>query len=310
MQIGLMMRSGEQPAPGAGRTVRWAELRELARLAEDVGVDTIFAPDHLLFRSSPPVALPEGETRGVWEGWTILSAISQVTSRVTLGPFVACTAFRNSALLAKMADTLDEVSDGRLILGLGAGWHEPEFAAFGYLFDRRVTRFEEALRIIVPLLREGHVDFEGRYFRARDCELRPRGPRPNGPPIWIGARKPRMLGLVARYADAYNTDMLLDPGGVTEAAEPFGVLDEACREIGRDPASVLRTGGCFLALEGSEDDPAGKPKGYLSGSTDEVVERLRALAAAGVQHMTFWLSPWSPTGIEQLGPIVEAAHKL
>jgi alkanesulfonate monooxygenase SsuD/methylene tetrahydromethanopterin reductase-like flavin-dependent oxidoreductase (luciferase family) len=100
-----------------------------------------------------------------------------------------------------MAVTLDEVSGGRFILGIGAGWNEPEFRAFGLPFDRRVDRFEEALQIIVPLLREGRVDFQGRYYSARDCELAPRGPRSGGPPVVIGAQQPRMLRLAARYAD-------------------------------------------------------------------------------------------------------------
>src|SRR5215471_9977214 len=120
-----------------------------------------------------------------------------VTTRVELGPLVVCTSFRNPTLLAKMTDTLDEISGGRLILGLGAGYHEREYRAFGYPFDHRVSRFEEALKIIQPLLRRGAVDFQGKYYKARECELRPRGPRRQGPPILIGAppRLPRMLRL-------------------------------------------------------------------------------------------------------------------
>ena len=158
MQIGIMMRSvpmlaGAAPI-GAVEPLRWTEMREMATLAEEIGVDTLSAPDHLLFRNGPPtVSLPEGETRGVWEVFTLLTALAASTKRVTLLPFVACTSFRNPALLAKIADTLDEVSGGRLILGLGAGWHEPEYRAYGYPFDRRVSRFDEALQIIVPLLK-------------------------------------------------------------------------------------------------------------------------------------------------------------
>src|SRR5215216_3659600 len=199
LQLGLELRNGELRWPGGGRTVGWSELREMAIIAEAVGFDTLFVADHLLFRNSPPLVMPEGESRGVWEAWTLLSPLAEATSRVALGPFVACTSFRNPALLARMADTLDEVSGGRLILGLGAGWHQPEFDAFGYPFDHRASRFAEAIQIIVPLLREGRVDFRGQYYRADDCELRPRGPRPNGPPIWIGAWGSRMMGLVARY---------------------------------------------------------------------------------------------------------------
>jgi alkanesulfonate monooxygenase SsuD/methylene tetrahydromethanopterin reductase-like flavin-dependent oxidoreductase (luciferase family) len=191
--------------------VPWTALREVAELGEAVGFDTLMAPDHLLFRRSPPgnvpaVDMPEGKSRGIWEAWSVLSSVAAITRGVQLGPLVACTGFRNPALLAKMAETLDEISGGRLLLGLGAGWHQPEFEAFGYPFDHRVGRFEEALRIIVPLLREGQVDFEGQYYRARDCEIRPRGPRPSGVPIFIGAQGPRMMRLCARYADHFDAD--------------------------------------------------------------------------------------------------------
>src|SRR5205823_9829883 len=130
---------------------------------------------------------------GEHEAWTIASAVAAVTDRVTVGTLVMCTSFRTPGLLAKMGATLDEVADGRLILGLGAGWHEPEYEAFGYPFDHRVDRFEEALGIILPLLRHGRVDVQGRYYEARACELAPRGPRPGGPPILIGGQGPRML---------------------------------------------------------------------------------------------------------------------
>ena len=210
MRLGLMLPIGAG-AFGEGRPVRWGDLREMARTAEAVGVDTLFLPDHLLFRKSPPgnlmqVNMAEGKVRGIWEAWTILSAMAEATRRIHLGPLVACTGFRNPAILAKMAETLDEVSDGRVVLGLGAGWHEPEYQAFGIPYDHRVGRFEEALAIIVPLLREGHVDFQGQYYQARDCVLAPRGPRPGGLPILIGAQRPRMLALAARYADLYDAD--------------------------------------------------------------------------------------------------------
>ncbi len=310
MQIGLLLRSMPHGASPTGPPVSWEELKDLARAAEDAGVDTLFVPDHLIFRHSDTVDLPPGASRGIWEAWTVLSALSQITRRVTLGPFVACTSFRNPALLAKMADALDAVSDGRLILGLGAGWHEPEYTAFGYPFDRRVSRFEEALQIIVPLLRDGRVDFAGQYYQARDCELLPRGPRQSGPPIWIGARMPRMMALAARYADAYNTDVLLDPTDYSGLAERFGVLDGACRAAGRDPASMLRTSGCFLALDGAQAGSAGLPPGHIGGSLEEITAWLIAVKALGVQHATFWLTPWTRRGIEQLAPIVAAAHAL
>ena len=186
MKLGLMLQVGGGALEG-GKTPRWPDLRDMALAADAVGFDTLFVPDHLLFRQSPTdnaiqVEMPAGKARGAWEAWTVLCALAAATSHIELGPFVACNSFRTPALLAKMAVTLDEVSDGRLVLGIGAGWHEPEYHAFGYPYDYRVGRFEEALQIIAPLLREGRVDFEGRYYQARDCEIAPRGPRPAGPP--------------------------------------------------------------------------------------------------------------------------------
>ena len=190
---------------GDGWLPRWPELKGLAALAEAVGFDALFVPDHLVIGPSPYWGIPEGEARGTWEAWTLLGALAAETRRVAIGTFVLGAGFRNPALLAKMAATLDEVSGGRLILGLGCGSHPPEYAAFGYPYDHRVDRFEEALGILVPLLREGRVDFTGRYHAARACELRPRGPRPAGPPIWIAAYQPRMMRLAARWGDAFVT---------------------------------------------------------------------------------------------------------
>src|ERR687893_2015533 len=182
----------------AGATPRWSDLAAIARRAEEVGFDSLWVQDHLLFR------YPDQEPEGPWESFSLLAALAAVTSRVELGTLVTCVSYRNPALTAKIADTIDEISGGRLILGLGAGWHEPEYAAFGFPYDHRVSRFEEALQIITALLRTGHVDFQGAYYTARDCELRPRGPRPEGPPILVGGSGERMLRIAARYADAWN----------------------------------------------------------------------------------------------------------
>jgi alkanesulfonate monooxygenase SsuD/methylene tetrahydromethanopterin reductase-like flavin-dependent oxidoreductase (luciferase family) len=267
MKLGLMLPIGVG-ALGDGRPVPWTELREIARLAEAVGFDTLLAPDHLLFRRSPPgnvpaVDMPEGKSRGIWEAWSILCATAEATRRVNLGPFVACTAFRNPALLAKMAMTLDEISGGRVVLGLGAGWHQPEFEAFGYPFDHRVSRFEEALQIITGLFREGRVDFAGQYYQARDCEIVPRGPRPQGPPIFIGAQGPRMLRLAARYADSFDADFHLAPGPVAERIE---ALRGVCAEVGRDPSTMSWMAGTRVALTGP-----GQASGFQVGPAQDGV---------------------------------------
>jgi len=312
MQIGVMMRSGRQRASGANDDpIRWPELREMAQLAEDVGIDTLCVPDHLLFRNGSGVTLPEGETRGNWEAFSILSALAACTKRATLLTMVACTSFRNPAMLAKIATTADDISEGRVLLGIGAGWHEPEYAAFGYPFDHRVSRFEEALQILVPLLKGETVTFRGQYYSVDDCVILPRGPRPSGPPIWIGARRPRMLGLVAKYADAYHTDQLLAVNDTKAAEDLFAVVDEACRTIGRDPATLQRTSGCSLAVPGAENEvDGGIPPVCIRGTNEQIVEQLATYAAVGVSHFTCWLYPLSMKGIERLAPIVEAAHKL
>ena len=162
MKVGAVVRLG--PAPD-GQPPAYAAIRDMALRMEAAGLDSIWLYDHLLYR------WPGRPSDGIWECWTILSALAEATQQVELGTLVACTPFRNPALLAKMAATLDEVSGGRFVLGLGAGWHQPEFDAFGFPFDHRAARFEEALRIIGPLLRSGYVDFAGSYYAARECEL-------------------------------------------------------------------------------------------------------------------------------------------
>src|SRR6185503_1777113 len=138
--------------PEVEREVRWPELRDMARAAEDVGFDSIWVGDHLLYVD------PDLPPRGPWEAWSVLAALAGITERVELGPLVASVSFHNPAMLAKKAATIDEISGGRLILGLGAGWNEAEYRAFGFPFDHRVDRFEEAFAIIRGLLREGRVD--------------------------------------------------------------------------------------------------------------------------------------------------------
>src|SRR5712692_990888 len=187
MKIGFVLLMSETRVSG------YSEVRDMALQAEAEGFDSIWLYDHLLYRQ------PGEPSTGIRESWTILSALAEATQRIELGTLVLCTQFRNPALLAKMATTLDEVSQGRLILGLGAGWNEPEFQAFGFPFDHRVSRFEEALQILKPLLHDGHVDFAGRYYQARNCEILPRGPRSEGPPLMVGSEGgPRMLKLTAR----------------------------------------------------------------------------------------------------------------
>jgi alkanesulfonate monooxygenase SsuD/methylene tetrahydromethanopterin reductase-like flavin-dependent oxidoreductase (luciferase family) len=179
------------------------------------------------------------------------------------------------------AVSLDEVSAGRLILGLGAGWHDPEHVAFGYPLDNRVSRFEEAMQIIAPLLRTGEVDFHGRYHHAPDCAIDPRGPRPSGPPILIGADGPRMLRLTARFADMWNAHYLGDPSRLAEQRQR---LDAACDDVGRDPATIETTVGEWITFDDLAPSP-GPNVNAVDGSVDAVVEMIGRYAELGVGHL-------------------------
>jgi alkanesulfonate monooxygenase SsuD/methylene tetrahydromethanopterin reductase-like flavin-dependent oxidoreductase (luciferase family) len=203
---------------------------------------------------------------------------------------VACTAFRNPALIAKIATAMDEVSEGRFTLGLGAGWNEVEFRAFGLPFDQRVARFEEALQIIVPLLRGGHVDFGGAHYRAPDCANLPRGPSPHGPPILVGAFGPRMLRLAARYAEAVNTS-------IDRLA-----LSAACTEVGRDPATLAFTLPAWAAFPDLGPTPDHMHESTYT-SAEELAEFLRALAQAGAAHV---MIDFRPNTSAALARVVEA----
>jgi probable F420-dependent oxidoreductase len=304
LRLGLFLPTIEG-LHGTRSLAQWTELRQLARLAEEVGFDTLFVPDHLLMRASPYWGLSDGDSRGTWEAWTLLGALAEATSRIELGPYVSASSFRQPSLLAKMAVTIDEISGGRLVLGLGTGSHQPEYAAFGFAWDHLVGRFEEALQVLVPLLRNGQVDFAGRYYTARECELLPRGPRPGGPPIWIAAFGPRMLRVVARWADAFNTSWHTEP---SELERPFAALDAACQEVGRDPSTLARTIGTFVAVDGHEEAGRASREG-LRGTPDQIADGLTALAAAGATHITCMLSPADAHGIERFAPVIEVLRR-
>src|SRR6266851_7487539 len=203
--IGVQLGLHEGAGPLLGQpALRWTDIRSMAELADGVeAIDAVLVNDHLLIQNAPGIV--EGEASvGAWDCWTMLAALAATTGRVQIASFVACALYRNPALIAKMADTLDEVSAGRFILAIGAGWIESEFRAYGFPFDHRASRFEEALQILVPLLREGRVDFQGTHYQARQCELRPRGPTPGGPSLWIAGDGPRLCSLAARYANGYT----------------------------------------------------------------------------------------------------------
>ena|SRR5215207_762039 len=294
-----------------GDIPRWIELRAMARQAEAAGFDSLWLVDHLLIRSAAvnkqydrpvPRSLAAAGPIGVWECWSLLAALAAVTERIELGPLVSCTGYRNPALLAKMATTVDEISAGRLILGLGAGDYEDEHRSFGMRWDHRVGRFAEALAIIHPLLKRGSVDFAGEYYQARDCKLLPSGPRPEGPPILIGAlgHGPRMLDLTARFADIWNgwiANRRTHPDVVPLLRH---AVDAACLAAGRDPSTLARALTVGVAFGGRETW-GGEP---LRGSAEAIAESFRAFAREGIGHLHVWLNPMTAEGIDQLTEVL------
>lgn len=283
----------------AGHTASYPELRDVAQAAESSGLDSIWVYDHLLFR------FPPAPVSGIHEAWSVLAALAADTYRADLGTLVMAIPFRNPALLAKMASTVDEISGGRLILGIGAGWHEPEFDAFGIPFDHRVSRFEEALHILLPLLRTGRANVAGRYHRADGAELLPRGPRPDGPPILIAGRGPRMLRLVAEHADAWNAAWF---GDVSEIEPRVAPLREALAAAGRDPATLEITIGInvvFPELLAGGEEP---PERSLRGTAEDVAGGLRRYAEAGVSHVIAACVPSTVAAAEALGEAARLAR--
>lgn len=289
MKIGLMVYLANDRANNSKRS--YETIRAIAQQAETDGFDSIWLADHLLYRR------PGEPTRGIWECWTMLAALAEATQRVEIGALVLCNSFRNPAILAKMATAADEVSGGRLILGVGAGWNEPEYEAFGLRFDHRVDRFEEALQILKPLLQKGHVDFAGRYYQARNCHDLPRGPREAGPPLLIGSAGPRMLRLTAQYADLWNTGYMGQPETM---ASRLANIQAACREVGRDPATIGITaliGLWFPDLQAKRPIFADTP---LTGTVQEIAAAMRGYAQLGVQHIMFQCEPYTPEARQRL----------
>jgi probable F420-dependent oxidoreductase len=289
VKIGLLVITANER--DTNRTRPYESIRAVAQQAEMDGFDSLWIADHLFYRT------PGAPTRGIWECWTMLAALAEATQRVEIGTLVLCNSFRHPAILAKMATTADEVSGGRLILGIGAGWNEPEYQAFGLPFDHRVGRFAEALQILKPLLQDGHVDFAGRYYQARDCDIVPRGPRPAGPPLLVGSEGPRMLELTARYADLWNTGYMGQPETMLE---PLAKIAAACRAIGRDPATLGVTaliGLWFPDLQAKQPSFLDTP---LTGTVQEIAAAMRGYAELGVQHIMFQCEPYVPEALRRL----------
>jgi alkanesulfonate monooxygenase SsuD/methylene tetrahydromethanopterin reductase-like flavin-dependent oxidoreductase (luciferase family) len=279
--------------PEVERFVPWPEYVEMGRLAESVGFDSLWVGDHLLYD------LPDGSTRGPYEAWTTLAALASATERVELGPLVASTSFHAPAMLAKQAATVDAISGGRLIVGLGAGWNRREYDAFGFAFDRRVSRFEEALAIVVPLLREGRTSFKGQFYEVDDCVLDPRPVRPGGPPIMLGSNSPRMLGIGLPVVDSWNVWWSIYDNSLERFAEVKAEVD-AAMPAGR---YVEATAAVLVTLSRGQGRLMGEKYDarVATVTPDNLADHARGLAAAGATHLQLVLDPITAESVDLVG---------
>ena len=302
MRIGVITQLNG--SPNADDAPSWASTRSKALSAEEAGFDVFVFEDALLYRN-------DETTKGCWESMSIAAALAASTERIHIGQSVVNSPYRSPALVAKMADTIDEISGGRYVLGLGAG-NTPvsDYEAFGIPVDKRYSRFAEAIQIIHGLLKRGEVDFDGDFYSAKEAELVLRGPRPQGPPINIAAGSPKMLRLVARYADAWNWwgwDETLDQ--VTHRLGPIvEELEKACVEEGRNEATLGRTFDLYTVVpEGFSAGGSGMDT-PVSGTAEQIADYLLGLGALGFEEVRCDLYPKTTEAVVAMQPVVELVH--
>jgi alkanesulfonate monooxygenase SsuD/methylene tetrahydromethanopterin reductase-like flavin-dependent oxidoreductase (luciferase family) len=298
IQLGLVLMTGE--SPDGSHVARWSEIRDLAVRAESMALDTVWVIDELLYR------LPDRPAQGFWDGVAMAGAVAASTSRIKVGTWVMSALHRNAGSTAKIVETLDEISDGRFVFGLGAGHAWPGQAhAFGLPEDHIHARFDESLRIIVPLLRDGRADFGGTYHAAHDLEHRPTGPRPGRIPLMIGGHGPKMLRLAATHADIWSA-YSEQRDDVAEFLPKLAALEAACAEVGRDPATMGKSAGISVAPLPSEDDPGGSA---LRGNAEALADAILAFDRAGFTQLEFILQPQSMEALDAMAPVIEAVRK-
>ena len=285
MKVGVQL-------PEVERVVRRDELAAIARAAEEVGFDSLWVGDHLLYRGD---GRPE---RGPWDCWTTLAWLAGITERVELGPLVACTAFHPPGILARQAAAVDELSGGRLVLGIGAGWNQEEFRAFGLPFGQHVSRFEEAFTIVRRLLAGERVTFEGAFHSVEDALLLP--PPARRPKLMIGANKPRMLAIALPHVDAWNT-WFTHYGNTAEGfAAHNAEVSEAAERAGRDPAEIERSVCVLVEVEGAGE----RPRDVEAVPHARLAEHLRALADAGADEAILVLDPINEQSVRLAGSTI------
>lgn len=283
------MRVGVQ-LPEVERVVRRDELGAIARAAEDAGFDSLWVGDHLLYRGDGRAE------RGPWDCWTTLAWLAGITERVELGPLVACTAFHPPGILARQAAAVDELSGGRLVLGIGAGWNEAEFRAFGLPFDRHVSRFEEAFTIVRRLLAGERVTFHGTHLSVDDALLLP--PPARRPKLMVGANRPRMLAITLPHVDAWNT-WFTHYGNTAEGFEAHNAeISEAAERAGRDPAEIERSACVLVAVDGGAGE---RPRDVEPVDASALSAHLAALGQAGADEAILVLDPVTEDTVRHVG---------
>lgn len=285
---------------------KWPQLAVMARTAEDIGLDSIWLGDHLMYRYEQPDQAP----RGPFEAWTTLAALATVTSRVELGPLVASIGFHNPAMIAKMAATIDQISNGRFILGLGSGWHEPEYKGFGFPFDHRFSRFEESYAIIRMFFETGECDFQGTYYTIEGGLLFPKPVQPGGPPIMVGSRGPRMLAATLPHVQMWNGWYEDWDNNLDALVRLLREIDEVCERVGRDPQTLIRTVSPLVRMPGGRgrisDYPGQSGDNPLDGTNPMALANdLRAFAGIGIGHVQLVLDPITAESIRELKPVLD-----
>ncbi|MFM9038008.1 MAG: TIGR03619 family F420-dependent LLM class oxidoreductase [Actinomycetota bacterium] len=289
IRVGIQM-------PEVEREVRWPEYVAMARLADELGYDSLWVGDHLLYRGD---GRPE---RGPWEAWTLLSALATVTRTIDIGPLVACVGFHPPAVIAKMAATVDEISGGRLVFGVGAGWNRPEFDAFDIPFDQRAARFEEALSIIAPLVDGERVTFYGKYHRVDDSVLQPRPHR--AIPIMIGSTGERVLRAALPVARWWNTwfDWF---GNSTEGFTKVNQrVSSICSEIGRNPATVSRS-ACLMVITDPGAGERPRSTEYSAATPNDLRARIVELRDAKADEVIIVSDPINERSIRVLAEALQ-----
>jgi alkanesulfonate monooxygenase SsuD/methylene tetrahydromethanopterin reductase-like flavin-dependent oxidoreductase (luciferase family) len=310
LKIGLLLPSWTGAMDGATPTAR--DVVDIAVSAEKAGFDTVWISDHFFFEPYTDfrvvgVEFPAeyaGIKGGAWECWALAAGVAMATARVAIGTLVSNTGYRNPALFARMVDTIDDLSAGRIILGLGAGDFPTEHRAFGFPFERRVSRFEEALAILRPLLRGERVTYRGEFYAVEDAQLLPKSSRGGGPPLMIGTLqgRPRMLRLVAQHADLWNCMLAFGDCSPARYLETWTPVRAACEKHERDPATLTRHATIGVNLSATPYPvPGALP---FSGSAAAVAARFAEYAELDVEHVSIMLHPWTRAGVERFAEVI------